>query len=48
MTHIRNHKSAILDAKIGMGKEGQDCHNLILMSECSNEWAHRFASSEIM
>lgn len=48
MSHVRDHKSAILDAKVGMGKVGQDRHDLILMSERGNERAHGFASPEIM
>lgn len=48
MTHISNHKRAILNPEVGMRKEGQDSNDLILMSEGSDERAHRSASSKVM
>ena len=48
VSHICNHECSILDPKVGMGKEGQDCYDLIVVSESSDERAYRSASSKVM
>lgn len=48
MAHICNHECAILNAKVGMGEIGQHSDHLVLISEGSDQWADRPASSEIV
>lgn len=48
MSHIRNHKSPVLNAKVGMREVGQDCHDLIMVSEGRDERANRSATSKIV
>jgi hypothetical protein len=48
MAHVRNHEGAVLDAKVGMWKEGQHSNDLVLVSKCCDERAHRFTPSQVM
>ena len=48
MTNIGYGEIVILVAEIGMTKEGQDCHDLVLMSEGRDERTHGSASTKVM
>jgi hypothetical protein len=48
MSHIRDHKCAILNAKVSMGKERQDSHNLVLVPESCDQRAHGPAAPKVM
>lgn len=48
MAHISNHERAVLDAKVGVRKEGQNCDHLVLMPESRDQRAYILASSKIM
>lgn len=45
MPHVRNHECPVLNAKVGMRKEGKDRYDLVLVSERCDERTHRSASS---
>jgi hypothetical protein len=48
MSHIGDHECAILNAKVGMGKERQDSHNLVLVPESCDQRAHGPAPPKVM
>ena len=48
MPHVCDHEGTILYAKIGVREEGQNSHNLILVTKGCDQWAYRTTPSEIM
>jgi hypothetical protein len=48
VSHIGDHERAVLNAKVGMRKERQDSHNLVLVPEGSDQRTHGPAAPKVM
>ena len=40
MSHVTNHKFAIIESEVKVSEVWQNCHDLIEMSESVEQWAY--------